>query len=57
MQNKQIFATKGNLIASKKSLATAKMGYELMDRKRNILIREMMTLVDKVKLLRNRGNV
>ena len=53
MQNKQIFATKGNLIASKKSLATAKMGYELMDRKRNILIREMMTLVDKVKLLRN----
>ena len=57
MQNKQIFATKGNLIASKKSLATAKMGYELMDRKRNILIGEMMTLVDKVKLLRNRGNV
>ena len=53
MQNKQIFATKCNLIASKKSLATAKMGYELMDRKRNILIREMMTLVDKVKLLRN----
>ena len=36
MQNKQIFATKGNLIASKKSLATAKMGYELMDRKRHI---------------------
>ena len=28
------------------------MGYELMDRKRNILTREMMALLDDVKLLR-----
>ncbi len=49
----QIFATKGNLIASKKSLELAKMGYDLMDRKRNVLIREMMLLVDKVKLMRD----
>lgn len=49
----QVFATKGNLIATKKSLVLAKMGYDLMDRKRNVLIREMMTLVDKVKLLRD----
>lgn len=40
-------ATKGNLINTKKSLALAKVGYDLMDKKRNILIREMMTLIDK----------
>lgn len=49
----QVFATKGNLISSKKSLELAKMGYDLMDRKRNVLIREMMSLVDKVKILRD----
>ena len=48
----QIFPTKGNLMAAKKSLGFSKMGYELMDRKRNILIREMMLLIDKVKALR-----
>lgn len=41
-----IFPTKGNLIAVKRSLALAKLGYDLMDRKRNILIREMMGLID-----------
>ncbi len=39
--------TKGNLIATKKSLELASVGYELLDRKRNILIREMMTLIDR----------
>lgn len=48
----KISPTKGNLIATKKSLSLAKLGYELMDRKRNVLIREMMMLVDKVKELR-----
>ena len=37
-----VFPTKGNLIAVKKSLELAKLGYDLLDRKRNILIREMM---------------
>jgi len=41
-----MFPTKGNLIAAKHSLALAKMGYDLMDRKRNILVREMMSLID-----------
>ena len=50
--NDQIFPTKGNLIAIQKSNQLAKKGYELMDRKRNILIREMMTLIEDVKLLR-----
>lgn len=52
MANKQVFPTKGNLIATKKSNALAHMGYELMDRKRNILTREMMSLLDDVKMLR-----
>ncbi|NCB33608.1 MAG: V-type ATP synthase subunit D [Erysipelotrichia bacterium] len=49
----KITATKGNLIKVRKSLLLAENGYSLMDRKRNILIREMMGLVDKVKLLRD----
>ncbi len=40
------FPTKGNLILAKNSLALAKQGYELMDKKRNILIRELMELID-----------
>ena len=47
----QVFATKGNLINAKHSLKQAQLGYELMDRKRNILIREMVTLTDKAKEL------
>lgn len=38
--------TKGNLIAAKKSLDLSRVGYELLDRKRNILIREMMGYID-----------
>jgi len=48
----QIFPTKGNLIKAKRSLRQAHMGYELMDRKRNILIREMVELTDEAKALR-----
>lgn len=40
-------ATKGNLLAAKASRAQAKNGFDLMDRKRNILIRELMGLIDK----------
>ena len=49
----QVFPTKGNLIKTKRSLQQAKQGYELMDRKRNVLIREMVTLIDKSKLVRD----
>ncbi len=48
----QVFPTKGNLLKTKKSLALAVLGYELLDRKRNILIREMMNLIDKAKEIR-----
>ena len=49
----QVFPTKSNLMATKRSLVLARQGYELMDRKRNILIREMMQNVEKVKMLRS----
>ena len=49
----QIFPTKGNLMAAKRSLSQAQLGYELMDRKRNILIREMVSLSDKAKEIRD----
>ncbi|MCL2023077.1 MAG: V-type ATP synthase subunit D [Oscillospiraceae bacterium] len=42
----KIVPTKSNLISAKKSLALARLGYDLMDKKRTILIREMMTLID-----------
>lgn len=47
-----VFPTKGNLINTKKSLSLASLGFDLMDRKRNILIREMVALIDVVKELR-----
>lgn len=43
------FPTKGNLILAKNSLALAKQGYELMDKKRNILIKELMNLMEQAK--------
>ena len=45
----QVFPTKGNLLNLKKSLSLARLGYDLMDRKRNILIRELMGLIDEAK--------
>lgn len=53
MAEQQVFPTKGNLILSKKALQLAALGYELLDRKRNILIRELMGLVDKAGELRS----
>ena len=47
-----ITPTKGNLIAVQRSLELSTLGFELLDRKRNILIREMMLLIDKAKKLR-----
>ena len=43
------FPTKGNLMLAKNSLALAKQGYDLMDKKRNILIRELMDLIDEAR--------
>ena len=43
------FPTKGNLILAKNSLKLAHMGYDLMDKKRNILIRELMGMIDEAQ--------
>lgn len=51
--NPNTFPTKGNLIATKNSLKLAKQGFELMDKKRNILIRELMELIDEASQIQN----
>ena len=50
----QVFPTKSNLMATKRSLALAEQGYDLMDRKRNILVREMMQLIDRAADIQDR---
>ncbi len=50
--NLSVPPTKGTLIILKKSLELAKLGFDLIDKKRNILIREMMTLIDVAKSIR-----
>lgn len=52
MDQMNITPTKGNLISTNKSLQLSVVGFDLLDRKRNILIREMMLLMDKTKQLR-----
>ena len=47
--NPSMFPTKGNLILAKNSLALASQGYGLMDKKRNILLRELTALIDRAK--------
>ena len=49
----QVFPTKGNLINTKKSLDLAKVGFELLDRKRNIIVREMMQLIDRAAVIQS----
>ena len=43
------FPTKGNLMLAKNSLALARQGYDLMDKKRNVLLKELMALIDEAK--------
>ena len=50
----QAVPTKGNLIAAKKSLNLATVGFSLLDRKRNILVREMMALIDHASSIQSR---
>jgi len=43
--------TKSNLIAAKNTHSLAKQGYELMDKKRSILVKELMELSDKGRFI------
>ncbi len=45
--------TKSNLIKAKSSLELSKKGYELLDKKRTVLIKEMFVYVDKAKNMHN----
>ncbi|MBO4859797.1 MAG: V-type ATP synthase subunit D [Treponema sp.] len=51
MARLNIAPTKSNLISMKEQLAVSTNGYELLEEKREILVRELMHLVEKVKLL------
>ncbi len=51
MAKLNIAPTKSNLLAMKEQLAVSTNGYELLEEKREILVRELMHLVEKVKLL------
>ncbi len=50
-----IIPTKGNLMAIKRTLTLAHMGFDLMDRKRNILVREMMARDKKMCIFARRS--
>jgi len=49
--------TKSTLMAAKSSLDFSQKGFELLDKKRNVLIREMMSYVDKARVLQNQVNM
>jgi len=44
-----IAPTKANLMTAQVALDFSKKGYELLDKKRNVLIREMMSFMDRAK--------
>lgn len=47
----KLFPTKGNLIIAKNTLALSRQGYDILDRKRNILIREMMEMINRAEAI------
>lgn len=48
--------TKSNLISAQNSLEFSQKGFELLDKKRNVLIREMMSYVDRAEKLQDSVN-
>ena len=51
MARLNIAPTKSNLISMKEQLSVSTNGFELLEEKRESLVRELMHLVEKVKLL------
>ena len=49
--------TKSTLMAAKSSLDFSRKGFELLDKKRNVLIREMMSYVSKARILQNQLDI
>lgn len=50
----KVVPTKANLIAAKSSLSLAEKGYDLLDKKRTVLIKEMMDLNQKAKAVQDK---
>lgn len=53
----RVFPTKSNLLNAKKSHSLAVLGHDLMDRKHNILVREIMTMIDRIKEIQTQIDV
>lgn len=51
-----IAPTKSNLMSARASLEFSEKGFELLDKKRNVLIREMMGLIGRAKKLQEKIN-
>lgn len=51
-----IAPTKSNLMNAESALEFSQKGFELLDKKRNVLIREMMSLIGKAKSIQDRIN-
>jgi len=51
-----IAPTKSNLMSAEASLEFSQKGFELLDKKRNVLIREMMGLIGRAKNIQDRIN-
>lgn len=51
-----IAPTKSNLMSAKASLEFSQKGFELLDKKRNVLIREMMGLIGRARDMQDRIN-
>jgi len=49
-----IAPTKANLMTAQVALDFSKKGYELLDKKRNVLIREMMSFMDRAKVIQQK---
>jgi len=49
-----IAPTKANLMTAQVALNFSKKGYELLDKKRNVLIREMMSFMDRAKVIQQK---
>jgi len=49
--------TKSTLMAAKSSLEFSEKGFELLDKKRNVLIREMMSYVSEARVLQEQVNL
>ncbi len=47
--SEMLFPTKGNLMQAKSILDLSHQGYQLLDKKKYILMREMMSLIDEAK--------